>query len=170
MFTRQWYSHRTRSESHTSSDVDQYQDASDCLTLEMNALALSPSTEVVTSSTKGYLDIDHTHGHASAEYLNLEAGHNPSYTLETGHTTGYIKADHTHDLTSTQLSPASTEDHAPEGLGHTPLLSMDVFTSATGEPIVVTKDIEVSCDNDLGKSGDVLTDQSELKEDGNEKD
>lgn len=41
---RQWYSQRMRSVSHTSSDQDQYQDASEYLDLDIGTLSLSSSS------------------------------------------------------------------------------------------------------------------------------
>lgn len=157
---KQWYAQRARSESHTSSDMEQYQDASDCLTLEMNALALSPSSQViVTTSTTEYLELDtgHALSYASTDYLDLDSGrthgHASSDYLDSGHTRGHTSSEYL------ELGPASTEhlDLGPDNHDSIPLLPMDVFTDATGEPIIVANDIEVSCD-EVDESGVVVED------------
>jgi hypothetical protein len=101
----------------------------------MNALTLSTTLQIVNSSSaapchasKEY--IDHTHGHAPTEYL--------------------------------ELGPTSSEELAPGNCDHTPLLSMDVFTDDTGEPIMVGNDVEVSCEDE--DVDDIIAEAAESKE------
>lgn len=171
VFPKQWYTQRARSESYASSDMEQYQDASDCLTLEVSNINLSPSSEIIASSptTTKYLELGL--GHAP-EYLgadhghtSLELGHTHSHTseyleLDHGHTS--LEICHTHSHTSTEyleLSSGHTHNNASS-------VSMDSFADATGEVIIVANDVEVSstsCD-EVGESGAVMADQSEASE------
>lgn len=66
MLPRHWYGQRLRSESHTSSDVDQYQEASEYLDLDLGTSSSSSSAFVPPPS------VPHN---SSTEYLDLNPGH-----------------------------------------------------------------------------------------------
>ena len=65
VFPRQWYAQRTRSDSHTSSDVDQYQDAAEYLNLDLSSSPSCPSHLLDKPAS------------APTEYLNLIPGFSP---------------------------------------------------------------------------------------------
>lgn len=58
MFPKQWYTQRSRSESHTSSDPEQYRDAPEYLDIHSTALSTSAQVNKVSSSAAEYLDLD----------------------------------------------------------------------------------------------------------------
>ncbi len=83
VFPRQWYAQRTRSDSPTSSDVDQYQDAAEYLNLDLGSSPSYPSHHLDKQSSP------HT------EYLNLIPGFSP-----------FMAPDHTPSLPSEGFSHA----------------------------------------------------------------
>ena len=68
VFPRQWYAQRARSDSHTSSDVDQYQDAAEYLNLDLGSSPSCPSHLLDKPAS------------APTEYLNLIPGFSPFST------------------------------------------------------------------------------------------
>ncbi len=180
MFPKQWYVQRARSESHASSDLDQYQDASDCLNVEMNSLSLSPPPPHFMASAAAYLDMvpgsSHNHTPATTGYLELlpssilSPAPGPTDTAHLGPDSSLGPAP---GLVATELSQDSSLGSAPgliatelsqdSPLGSSPSFYLDCVTTNTNEVIVVAQDMEMSRD-DVGKSHDVLADQSEISE------
>ena len=79
VFPRQWYAQRSRSDSHASSDVDQYQDAAEYLNLD---LGCSPSSHPLDKPAS-------TH----TEYLNLIPGFSPFTPPDHTPSLGFGSAD-----------------------------------------------------------------------------
>ena len=98
------YSQRMRSESHTSSDQDQYQDAAEYLDLEVSALSLSaslPNMDIIpdtSSSAPGELleeTVDEENGSIDNEGKDISDDH----------------VDHSHDDSNLDAGPSHTQCH-----------------------------------------------------------
>lgn len=152
MFPRHWYSQRARSESHTSSDVDQYQDAAEYLNLDTCSVSTSSSQISKSTSTSS----------SATDYLDLDVGsthhHTPSLAPGSATSTTVIVADEVPVVVQVVSCDVSSTHH--------PTLSLASGSATVADEVpVAVEDIEVvSCDvnEEVDGSCDPLVDQSEM--------
>ena len=83
MMPKKWYAQRTRSESHASSDMEQYQDASEYLDLDTHIghLSSSPNSKPNLPSATEYLNLDSGSSSISTHVPAHISNPGPSHTI-----------------------------------------------------------------------------------------
>lgn len=114
---RQWYAQRIRSVSHTSSDQDQYQDASEYLDLDVGTLSLSASSlnkehapESSGGNTGDYLeDVDDDEDVVNAHH---ESSNGDSPNLDSGEDSAHASPSLSDEAVVADNASSSSSDEA----------------------------------------------------------